>query len=165
MTFTLAQTDTEAQTETESIKKALDTFLGICKQVCIDVYDYFRSGVMVTWDSAKYIGQDIYDGGKGVVNSVGGQCREVSDNVFTTIGQGARDFGNYGVATARDLYSTGVEAATNTYNGSGTIADKGMEGIEYVGKGGGSTLGAAWDGFTTGFNYGRNVGGGNVRSL
>ena len=63
------------------------------------------------------------------------------------------------------MYDTAKVAGDNTYHGSGNIASKTLEGIEYVGKGGGSMLGASWDGFVSGFNQGRNVAENKPRSL
>ena len=64
--------DIEATTDTETlqsnppiqqqkgaqgnVKKAFDTGLNMVKQVIVDIYDYVRSGVQVTWDGVKWVG-------------------------------------------------------------------------------------------------------------
>jgi len=146
-------TQTEAQ---GGIKDGIDKGLAIVKQVIMDGWDYVKSGVSTSWEGVKGVGWGLYESGKGVCNTVGGQSRETFGSLFDTVGQATRDFGNYSVDTAKTLFGTGAHAFQNTWDGSGHVASRGLEGVEYVGKGCGSVVGGTLDGFTSGFTFGRN---------
>ena len=67
-----------------------------------------------------------------------------------------RDLGTYGTDSAKGLWGTAEEAGSNAYHGSGNVLSKGLEGIEYVGKGLGNTVGGSLEGFWSGFHHGKN---------
>ena len=69
----------------------------------------------------------------------------------------SRDLGTYGAESGRSLWPTAEECGGNIYRGSGDILSKGLEGLEYVGKGVGNMIGGSCDGLYKGYNYARGA--------
>ena len=67
------------------------------------------------------------------------------------MGAAGRDLGNYGVDTTRTVWESAKHAGTNLKDGSSTLLHRGLEGMEFLGKGGAGIIGGTIDGVLKGF--------------
>ena len=70
------------------------------------------------------------------------------------MGKAGRDLGNYSAASAQTVWDTTKNGSHNLKEGSQTLLHRGLDGMEFLGKGGAGIIGGTIDGILSGFSLG-----------